>query len=64
MAGTDVSAAAATDAAVGGGAALSISPITLGDVARFSMIADPFGNLLELSQRASLTGPRPANDAD
>lgn len=48
-----------TEAAVGGGATLAQPAITLGEVARFSMIADPFGNQLELSQRASLTGPLP-----
>jgi predicted enzyme related to lactoylglutathione lyase len=32
-------------------------PVTMGDVARFSMVRDPDGNWLELSQRASLTGP-------
>jgi len=34
-------------------------PITLGEVARFAMVRDPDGNWLELSQRASLTGPLP-----
>ena len=37
------------------------NPVTLGDVARFSMVADPWGNQLEISQRASLTGPLPPN---
>ncbi len=32
---------------------------TMGNVARFSMVRDPDGNWLELSQRASLTGPLP-----
>lgn len=32
-------------------------PITLGKVARFSFVRDPDGNWVELSQRASLTGP-------
>ncbi len=31
-------------------------PVTLGDVARFSIIRDPDGNAIELSQRASLVG--------
>ncbi|MCP5056748.1 MAG: VOC family protein [bacterium] len=34
-------------------------PRTHGDVARFSMVCDPDGNWVELSQRASLTGPLP-----
>lgn len=48
-----------TEDTVARGAVLAQPAVTLGDVARFSMIADPFGNLLELSQRASLTGPLP-----
>lgn len=52
---------AETEAAVNAGAVLAQPAITLGKVARFSMIADPFGNQLELSQRASLTGPLPGN---
>jgi lactoylglutathione lyase len=39
------------------------SPVTMGDVARFSMVRDPDGNWLELSQRASLTGPLPGRGA-
>lgn len=35
------------------------SPLTLGDVARISFVRDPDGNWIELSQRASLTGPLP-----
>ncbi len=34
-------------------------PRTLGKVARFSMVKDPDGNWLEISQRASLTGALP-----
>ncbi|HEY6394233.1 MAG TPA: VOC family protein [Candidatus Binataceae bacterium] len=34
-------------------------PRTLGDVARISFIRDPDGNWIEVSQRASLTGPLP-----
>lgn len=34
-------------------------PITLGTTARFSFVRDPDGNWLEISQRASLTGPLP-----
>jgi len=36
-------------------------PRTLGEVARFSMVRDPDGGWVELSQRASLTGPLPQN---
>jgi len=32
-------------------------PVTLGDTARISFVRDPDGNWLEISQRASLTGP-------
>lgn len=53
-----------TAASVARGATLAQAAVTLGDVARFSMIADPFGNLLELSQRASLTGPLPPTEDD
>src|SRR5271156_4552005 len=35
-------------------------PQTLGTVARISFIRDPDGNAIEISQRASLTGPLPA----
>ena len=35
------------------------SPVRLGDVAYISFIRDPDGNWIELSQRASLTGPLP-----
>ncbi len=35
------------------------TPVTLGGVARISFIADPDGNAIEVSQRASLTGPLP-----
>ena len=34
--------------------------VTLGETARISFIQDPDGNWIELSQRASLTGPLPA----
>jgi len=33
------------------------APVTLGEVARISFVRDPDGNWIELSQRASLTGP-------
>jgi catechol 2,3-dioxygenase-like lactoylglutathione lyase family enzyme len=36
------------------------APLTLGKVARISMIRDPDGNFIEISQRASLTGPIPS----
>jgi lactoylglutathione lyase len=32
-------------------------PATLGSTARISFVRDPDGNWLEISQRASLTGP-------
>jgi hypothetical protein len=33
-----------------------VSPFTLGSTARISFVADPDGNWIEISQRASLTG--------
>jgi lactoylglutathione lyase len=41
------------------GGAVSVAPMNLGEVARMAMVRDPDGNLLEISQRASLTGPLP-----
>jgi len=38
------------------GAREATAPVTLGSVARISMIKDPAGNWIELSQRASITG--------
>jgi catechol 2,3-dioxygenase-like lactoylglutathione lyase family enzyme len=35
------------------------APMTLDEVARISFIRDPDGNFIEISQRASLTGPLP-----
>ena len=35
------------------------APVTLGAVARISFVRDPDGNFIEVSQRASLTGPLP-----
>lgn len=35
------------------------APRTVGDIARYALIRDPDGNWIELSQRASLTGPLP-----
>ena len=35
------------------------APVSLGAVARISFIRDPDGNFIEVSQRASLTGPIP-----
>lgn len=34
-----------------------MAPVTLGEVARISFVRDPDGNWIEISQRASLTGP-------
>ena len=41
------------------GGQVVVTPRNLGKVARMAMIRDPDGNLLEISQRASLTGPLP-----
>ena len=38
-----------------------VMPRNLGKIARMAMIRDPDGNLLEVSQRASLTGALPEN---
>jgi catechol 2,3-dioxygenase-like lactoylglutathione lyase family enzyme len=40
----------------GRGVREGLAPITLGDVARISMILDPDGNWIELSRRASIVG--------
>ncbi len=53
----DCDAETARIAGLGGRVALE--PRTLGEVARISMVEDPDGNLLEISQRASLTGALP-----
>jgi lactoylglutathione lyase len=37
-------------------------PITLGTTARISFVRDPDGNWIEISQRASLTGPLPSHE--
>ena len=42
------------------GGAEGASAITLGKTARFSFVRDPDGNWIEISQRASLTGPLPS----
>ncbi len=42
------------------GGAEGAPAITLGNTARFSFVRDPDGNWIEISQRASLTGPLPA----
>ncbi len=42
------------------GARVVTRPVNLGEVARMAMVSDPDGNWLEISQRASLTGPLPA----
>jgi catechol 2,3-dioxygenase-like lactoylglutathione lyase family enzyme len=41
------------------GAAEGMPPTRLGDVAAISFVRDPGGNWIEISQRASLTGPLP-----
>jgi catechol 2,3-dioxygenase-like lactoylglutathione lyase family enzyme len=41
---------------LGKGVREGLAPITLGDVARISMIFDPDGNWIELSRRASIVG--------
>jgi len=41
------------------GGRVVVTPRNLGKVARMAMIRDPDGNLPEVSQRASLTGPLP-----
>ena len=45
------------------GARVAVRPRTLGKVARIAMVSDPDGNWLEISQRASLTGPLPGDDS-
>lgn len=47
---------AETEAVSTRGASVALPPTTLGMTARISMVGDPWGNQLELSQRASLTG--------
>ncbi len=47
--------------AVATGGTGAMAPRTSGAVARFGFVRDPGGNWLEISQRASLTGPLPAN---
>lgn len=42
------------------GGEVVVRPMNLGAVARMSMVRDPDGNLLEISQRAQWTGPLPA----
>jgi catechol 2,3-dioxygenase-like lactoylglutathione lyase family enzyme len=39
-----------------GGGREALAPVTLGTTARISMVRDPDGNWIELSQRASITG--------
>jgi len=50
---------AETTRIAGLGGRVALEPRTLGQVARISMVEDPDGNLLEISQRASLTGALP-----
>ncbi len=45
--------------AVGRGCTEGLAPIRLGDVAYISFVRLPDGDWVELSQRASLTGPLP-----
>jgi len=52
-----------TEHALAHGATLGAAPRTLGDVARFSMVRDPDGNWIEISQRRSLTGALPPPEA-
>jgi lactoylglutathione lyase len=40
----------------GEGVREDLAPITLGEVARISMVLDPDGNWIELSRRASVVG--------
>jgi lactoylglutathione lyase len=42
------------------GGEVVVRPMNLGEVARMSMVRDPDGNLLEISQRAQWTGPLPS----
>ncbi len=51
---------AETAGIVARGGALGAEAITLGKTARFSFVRDPDGNWIEISQRASLTGPLPS----
>jgi predicted enzyme related to lactoylglutathione lyase len=51
--------AAVHDRASMNGARVAVPPSRFGDLALYSMIRDPDGNWIELSQRASLTGPLP-----
>jgi lactoylglutathione lyase len=44
---------------LGQGGREAMPPSTLGTTARISMVKDPDGNRIEISQRASLTGPLP-----
>ncbi len=51
---------AAYDAVIAAGGDGARAPRTRGTVARIAFVRDPDGNWIELSQRASLTGPLPA----
>jgi len=51
--------AAVHDKASMNGARVAVQPSRFGDIALYSMIRDPDGNWIELSQRALLTGPLP-----
>ena len=41
---------------IGNGGREALAPVTLGTIARISMVRDPDGNWIELSQRASIVG--------
>ena len=43
-------------AVVANGGHEALAPVTLGTTARISMVRDPDGNWIELSQRASIVG--------
>lgn len=55
----DCDAETARIVSLAGEGVVAVPPTTLGEVARMAMVRDPDGNWLELSQRASLTGPLP-----
>lgn len=43
-------------AVVAAGGQEALAPVTLGTTARISLVRDPDGNFIELSQRASIVG--------
>ena len=44
------------------GGRLALAPVSFGTVARYGFVADPDGNWIEISARASLTGVAPPSD--